>query len=592
MFLLFFQRLSHLFLISLFVALFPPAALAVDAVKTLRVAFPNGETRFDPGVEADQASLSICENIFESLLKYDYLARPVKLIPNTAESLPEIRDSGTTYIINIKPGIYFTPDKAFEGKRRELTASDYIYSLKRILDPNVRSQWEFLLRDKLLGSENKQFNYDSPWPGLILIDRYTFKIRLKKPDYNLLYILAMPATGALAREVVEKYRDDVGAHPVGTGPFMLAEWKRRNKIVLVANPDFRDTYLNIPSTVSDQTGQQIIRDIANKKLPIIKRIEVSIIEEEQPRWLAFLNADFDYINPIPRDFADIAMPLGKVSPNLKNKGIYAVPDEEAYTTYTMFNMKDEIIGGYSTEKIALRRAMAMAYDVKSEISLIKKNQAVVADSPIPPGLAGHDQNFRNPVNIYNPSGAKALLDMFEYKDKNHDGYRELPNGQPFSIELSSTPSLISRQLDELWKKNMDLIGIRLTFNKAPLPELRNSARIGKLQMFSYGWIGDYPDGENFLQLLYSKNIGQINYAQFNLPAYDKIYEDAKQMPDSITRTKLYNQLNKYIAVYAPWRVGVYPRQHHLLHPWIKGYKKHPMQNTPWLYLDVAPHKNL
>ena len=583
----------------LLAVLTPLHAHAADPDKVLRFAFQSGETRFDPGAESDQVTGSICENIFESLLQYDYLARPIKLVPNTAVAMPEVLDSGATYIVRIKPGIYFaadqsTADKVFNGKRRELTAGDYAYSLKRLIDPGVRSRWAFLLEGKLQGSDellakakrSGKFDYDAPLAGLAVVDRYTLRILLKQPDYNLLYMLAMPATGAMAREVVEAYGAEIGAHPVGTGPYLLAEWRRRSKIVLVANPDFRGAWLSSRYAGSDAVDQRIVRDIGGKRLPLIGRIEAYIIEEAQPRWLAFLNNEHDYVNPIPLDFADSALPGGRVAPNLAARGIYAVPDEEAYVTYTMFNVADPTIGGYTPDKVALRRAMALAYDVEAEIKILRKNQAIEAQSPIPPGMAGFDPDFRNPLNEYNPASAKALLDMFGYIDRDGDGYREMPDGSPLSIENASTPTLFSRQMDELWKKNMDLIGIRLTSRKAPLPELREAARLGKIQMFSYGWIGDYPDGENFLQLFSSGTLGQVNYAQFSLPAYDAIYEKARKMRDSPERTALYNQLSKLVIVYAPWRIGVYPRQHHLVQPWIKGYKKHPMQSTPWRYLDV------
>jgi ABC-type transport system substrate-binding protein len=589
------QRLANI-AIPLFIGLClaTSSGHAADPNKVIRFAFQSAETRFDPGAEADQVSLSICENIFESLLKYDYFARPVKLVPNTAERMPEVLNNGATYVIRVKHGIYFTPDQAFSGKPRELTAADYAFSLKRLLDPHVHSKWGFLVEDKVIGANELQarakktgrFDYDAPIPGLEVIDRYTLVIRLKQPDYNMLYVLAMPTTGAMAREVVERYGIDIGAHPVGTGPYMLAEWRRSSKIVLAANPDFRGEYLDTSYSSDSSTDRQVMHDIGNRRLPLVGRIEAYIVEEDQPRWLAFLNNEHEYVNPIPRDFADLAMPGGEIAPNLAKRGIYAVPDEEPYTTYTMFNMADPVIGGYTPEKVALRRAISLAYDVGTEIRLLRKKQAIEAHSPIPPGMAGFDPNFRNPLNTYNPAKAKALLDIFNYHDRDGDGYRELPDGQPLLLEFASTPTLLSRQLDELWKRNMDVIGVRLTFKKAPLPELREAARLGKIQMFSYGWIGDYPDGENFLQLFYSRNIGQANYAQFNLPAYDRLYERARAMPDTRERTMLYNHLAKLVIAYGPWRVGVYPRQHHLVQPWVKGYKKHPMQNTSWLYLDV------
>ncbi len=182
------------------------------------------------------------------MLDYDYLARPVKLVPRTLEALPAVEDGGRTYICRIRKGIFFTPDPAFKGKPRELTAADQAYGLKRLLDPVVKSPWAWLIEGKIVGSDEARamaaktgkFDYDAPFPGLEVVDRYTLKIRLKEPDLRFVYALAVPNTAAVAREVVAAYGLDFGAHPIGTGPYMLGEYKRSSKIVLVANPGYRE----------------------------------------------------------------------------------------------------------------------------------------------------------------------------------------------------------------------------------------------------------------------------------------------------------------------------------------------------------------
>ncbi|MGE5095552.1 MAG: ABC transporter substrate-binding protein [Betaproteobacteria bacterium] len=569
------------------------AGHAADPRKVIRTAYPSAERGFDCARESDEFTGTLCDNIFDALLQYDHLARPIKLQPRAAEALPEVTDGGRTYTIRLKKGIRFTDDAAFGGKPRELVAADYVYSLKRLLDPKVRAQWSFLLEGKLAGADEVvaeakrtgRFDYDRPMAGLEALDRYTLRIRLREPDYNLLYILTMPATAALAREVVERYGDAVAEHPVGTGPYRLAYWRRSAQLVLEANPDYREDYFSTAGG-EDERDARIAAHLAGKRLPLVGRIELSVIEEAQPRWLAFLNNEHDYIRPLPVEFLDSAMPGGRLAPDLARRGIEVRPDEVAWITYTTFNMDDPIVGGYTPEKIALRRAICLAYPIQQEIAIIYKNQAVKADSPIAPGMAGYVPET-SPTLVYDPAKAKALLDLYGYVDRDGDGFREMPDGSPLVIDQASTPEQRARQRNELWRRAMEAIGIRMTFNKVEkLPDLRRQAQLGKVQSLTYGWIADYPDGENFLQLFTTKSIGGANYTLFSLPEYDALYEKVKVMPDSPERTELYRRMVHILWVYAPWRVNSLMRGSILIQPWIIGYKKHPFAHEPWRYLDV------
>ncbi len=571
----------------------PDAAAAADPNKVIRYAFPVAETSFDPVTASDRYSNTLIEDVLESMLSYDYLARPVKLVPNTLAAMPEIRDNGATYIFRIKPGIHFTPHAAFKGKPRELVAADYEFSLKRLFDPKLRSPWMFLLEDNLIGAREAyqrakaagRYDYELPIEGLKVLDRYTLELRLKAPDYNLLYIMAMPATAAFAREVVEMYGDDVGSHPVGTGPYMLKEWKRSSRIVLEANPGFREEYFtSVPG--ADPLDREIAAHLKGRRLPLVGRVEISIIEESQPRWLAFLNGEHDYIERFPNEYANIAAPGGKLAPNLAKQGITLQRLVEPNLTYYCFNMEDPVVGGYAPVKVALRRAIGMSMNDNEEIQIIRKNQAIRAESPVPPGVAGYDENFRSTAAQYNPAKAKALLDLFGYVDRDGDGYREEPDGKPLTIEYASTPSLLDRQYDELWKKSLDAIGIRMTVRKAKWPDLVKESKAGKLQFRNNAWGADYPDADNFLQLLYGPNSGQSNDARFRFAAFDQLYDQAKRLPDSPERTRLYQEMNRLMLVYAPWKLGVHRVEGYLIQPWIAGYKKHPILRAQWRFLDV------
>ena len=568
-------------------------ALAADPNKVIRTAVQSAETSFDCQAESDEVTGMLCDNLFDALLQYDYLARPIKLQPRTAAALPDISADGKTWTLKLKHGIFFSDHPAFKAKKRELMASDYVYSIKRLLDPKVRSKWQFLVEGKLVGgdslvSEAKRsgrFDYDRPIAGLESPDKYTLVIRLLAPDYNLSYILAMSATVAVAREVVEFYGSAFGEHPVGTGPFRLKEWRRSSKIVLEANPDYREDYFQTAGS-DDPRDQAIIEHLKGKRLPLVGRVEISPIEEEQPRWLAFLNNEYDYLRPIPTPFIDVAMPGGKLAPNLAKAGMTTRPDEIAWLTYTTFNMNDKILGGYTPEKIALRRAISMAYPVEEEIAIVEKNQAIKAWSPIAEGMAGF-VNERSPTLDYNPAKAKALLDLYGYIDRDGDGWRDMPDGSPLVIDHATTPDQRDRSRNELWRRAMENIGIRMTFDKSlKRPELRREASLGRVQMFTYGWIADYPDGENYLQLFWSKSIGGSNYTLFSLPEYDRLYEQIKIMPDTPARTALYRRMVHLLWVYNPWRVNHLKQGTILIQPWVLDYKKHPFAHEPFKYLDV------
>jgi oligopeptide transport system substrate-binding protein len=570
---------------------------AADPNKILRVALRSAETGFDPVALSDQASAWFTDSIFDPMLKYDYLARPAKLLPNTLTAMPEVRDNGATFIFSIKSNIYFTPDKAFKEQKRELIAQDYAYTLRRIFDPKNKSQWLFLFEGKIRGADaamteakkQNRFDYDAPIEGIEVIDRYTLRIRLNQPDYKFLYNFALVSTGAMAREVVEAYAGDVGAHPVGTGPFVLKEWKRSSKIVLEANPDFREEIFN--ADIKDYPGDDaIINALNGKKLPNIGRVEVYIVEEPQPRWLAFLNGEHDYLQEMPDEFTSTAIPGGKVAPHLARLGIYTVVEEEPHLRYTSFNMQHPMTGGYTAEKIALRRAIGLAYNIEEEIRIVRKGQAVRTESPFPASVIGYDPNFKTSMTEYSPAKAKALLDLYGYVDKDGDGWRDMPDGSPLDLEIAMPPTAEYRPQDELWKKCMDAVGIKTHLLKVKLEDLRKMVRAGEFQMNPYGWIADYPDGENYLQLLTSSSINQANYARFSLPEYDKLYQQAARMPDTPERQKLYQRMANLILVYAPWKLQVVMQRNQLAHPWVMGYKKHPFMHHAWRYLDMDLQK--
>ena len=572
-------------------------AAAADMNKVIRHVFPAGEEGFDPAAAHDLYSGTVEQVIFETLYTYDYLARPAKLVSLTAEALPVITDNGQTYTIKIRKGIYFTPDPAFKGEKRELTADDYIYSLKRLTDPKIRSPWTWLVDGKIVGldelaakaKEMGSFDYATKISGLEAVDRYTLRIRLKQPDYNLPYVLAHEPTSAVAREVVAAYADEGGrvmSNPVGTGPYKLAKWIRSSKIFLEANPDYRGFVWDFKAG-SDPVDAVIVKEMKGKKMPAVGRIEISIMEEDQSRLLAFQNGELDLMN-MEGPLAPKVLVDGGLTPEMQKKGVKLSRFVDPEISYHYWNMKDPVVGGLSKEKIALRRAMAMAYPVAEEIKVVRNGQAVEAQFPIPPGVVGHDPNYRSSVK-YDPAGANALLDKFGYK-KGADGYRTLPDGKPLVIRYASRPDSLGRQQDEMWKKTFESIGIRMEVQKDKFAELLKLEKQCKLMMRTAAWIADYPDADNFMQLLYGKNVYQSNNACAVIPEYDKLYEQSLKLPDSPERNRLYHEMAKIIETYAPWRLDISRYRNMLVQARVQGYKKHPILHSEWQYIDVAPEK--
>jgi oligopeptide transport system substrate-binding protein len=570
-----------------------PVRAAPDPAKVIRDVFPVAETGFDPAAVHDLYSGTIVQALFETLYTYDYLARPAKVVPLAAEAMPHIADEGRTWTVRLKKGVRFVPDAAFKGQSRELVAEDYVYSLKRLIDPKIRSPWAFLVEGKFVGLDelaaeaknSGRFDYDRKIPGIEAVDRHTIRFRLKETDYNLPYVLAHEPTSAVAREVVEAYAGSDGrvlANPVGTGPYRLEQWTRSSKIVLTASPVYRG--FDWTFTSSDPADAKLVSQMKGKRMPLISRVEISIIEEDQSRLLAFQNGELDLMN-LEGPLAPNVLDGDKLRPEFARKGVRLSRIIDPEISYLYWNMQDPVVGGLEREKIALRRAMAMAYPVDEDIKVVRNGQAVEAKYPIPPGVVGHQPNWQ-PTIKYDPAGANALLDKFGYR-KGADGYRMLPDGKPLVVRHSSRPDTAARQLDELVKKSMDLIGVRVEFHKDKFPELLKQEKQCKLQSRIASWIADYPDGDNFMQLLYGPNTFQSNNACVKIPEYDKLYAQSVRMPAGPARDKLYQDMTRIIEAYAPWRLLVSRYRNQLVSPRVQGYRKHPILHSHWQYIDVA-----
>ena len=574
-------------------------AAAAEPLKTLRYAFRVAETNFDPAQVIDIYSRTVTPHIFEGLYGYDHLARPAKIKPVTAAALPEVSDDFRTWTVRLQPGIYFADDPAFKGERRELTAADYVYSFKRFADPALKSPtWTGLAQQGIVGLDwlrqqaldtRRPFDYDRPIEGLRALDRYTLQFRLQAPRPRFLQTLATgDLYGAVAREVAEAYGPNIGAHPVGTGPFQLKSWRRSSLIVLERNPGYRERVYEAEPAADDVEGQALLARFAGRRLPMIHRVEISIIEEDQPRWLSFLQGQHDLIEQTPAEFIELAVPNGRIAPNLAKQGISAHSIVRADVYYVLFNMEHPVVGGLAPANVALRRAIGLALDVPREIARIWRGQAIPAQSPLMPGTTGFDPTFKSEVGDHDPARAQALLDLYGWTDRDGDGWRDQPDGQPLLLEITTQTDAQSRAIDDLRRKNLTDIGLRVAYKPAKWPENLKAARSGHYMLWRVGGSAAAPDGLPSLARYHSKQIGGQNMGRFVLPAFDALYERMEIIPDGPERQALFHQAKLLAAAYAPYKPLIHRIVTDLTRPQLTGYRRTLFWQDWWHMIDIEP----
>ena len=579
---------------------FGAQAPAHAADKVFRYAFPIAETGFDPAQVQDLYSRVLTANIFETLYDYEYLARPAKVRPVLAESLPEVSPDFRTYTIRLKHGVYFADDPAFGGKKREFTSADVVYTFKRVYDPKTRSpNISALEEEKIVGldeareraEKSGKFDYQTEIEGITALDRYTVRFRLGVSRPRFVQTIADPGIlGIVAREVVDKYGEEIMEHPVGTGPFKLSEWKRSSRITLTKNPNFREEYFDEAAPPGDKVAGEVAAHLKGKRLPLLDKVVVSIIDEPQPRWLSFLNAEQDLMERLPPNFVTTAIPNNKLAPNLAKRGVRMERVQLSDIAMWYYNMDDPTVGGYEPAKVALRRAIALAYNSEEEVRLPRRGQAVVANGIVEPNTTSFDPTFHTEMGVFNRAKAIALLDMYGYIDRNGDGWRDMPDGSPLVLEMNTLSTADQRELDEILKKNLDAVGVKIDFKVGKWPEQLKAARAGSMQMWQVGFTAAEPDSGVALQLGASNQIGQQNFAHFRNKRYDELFAKIGVMPDGPERDALIRECSRILVIYMPYKIRVHRIGTDLWQPWVAGYKRHPFSNSFWRYIDVDPDK--
>ena len=565
--------------------------------KVLRYAFEVAEISLDPAKINDLYSRMLTPHIFEGLYTYDHLARPIRIKPLTADGMPQASADFRTWTVKIKPGIFFADDPAFKGKKRELVAQDYVYAFKRIADPANKSPgWTSMETDGMLGlaelragslTDKKPFDYDREIEGLRALDRYTIQFKLREPRPRHIETLAQSDIyGAVAREVVEFYGERIEAHPVGTGPFKLAQWRRSSFIALDRNPDYRERYYDAEPAADDAEGQALLARFKGRRLPMIDRVEISIIEEEQPRWLSFVNGEADLAYRVGYQFAPQAMPNGKVAPNLAKRGIRGFPVIESAGNFFLFNMEDATVGGYTPERVALRRAIGLGLDVDTLIAYAYNGLGTSAQGPTLPNTSAFDPSLKTEFSDYDPARARALLDLYGYADRDGDGWREMPDGTPLLLRVSTQSQQRDRKIAEVLTKNMKMLGIRIQSVIAQWPENLKAARSGKYQVWSLGGLAAQPDAAGAFARFDSHQIGGQNMARFRLPAFDAAYARLQTLPDGPERLAVFREAERLALAYMPYKFTLNRVSLDMAQPQLVGYRRTVFWQDWWQYVDI------
>ena len=548
---------------------------------------------FDPVKAGDVASALAASKIFEGLLQYSYLERPYRVVPHLAEAMPEVSPDGLEYTFKIRKGIFFQDDPCFVetgGKGREVTAEDFIYTMKRTADLKNASSGYWAFNDRIVGLNafkdasggETPTDYTVPVEGLQAPDPHTLKIKLTRPYPQLLWVLTMHYAFAMAHEAVDYYGQEVVNHPVGTGPYVLNSWRRNYRIEFVRNPKWTETgrIETYPEKGTPEDVAEGLLDDAGKPIPFIDRIVQYVVGDASTQWLKFLAGEFES-SGISRDNWDVVIdPSQGLSADLKARGVrlYKSPTMTLY--YIGFNMVDPVVG----TNLKLRQALSCAFNTDEWI-LFWKGRVRRPTGPIPPGVAGYEERpARFPFDL---ERARSLLTEAGYENGiDPQTGRRLQ----LTLELGSAESPEFRQQAELFADFMDQVGVVIKLSYNNWPTFLDKMDRRQAQMFSLGWVADYPDAENFLQLFYGPNASPgPNHANYENEAFDKLYEQVRVMQDSPERTALYRQMADIVVEDCPWIFSSQPLAFGLHHGWLGNYKPHdfPYGMQKYYKIDTA-----
>jgi ABC-type transport system substrate-binding protein len=562
-----------------------------DGLKVLRIPMDtDGPKSLDPVRGSTTYEARACSLVYETLFQYKYLVRPPTLEPCLLAKMPEISEDGRTYTFELKKGVHFIDDPCFpEGKGREVVTGDVFYSLKRMADEDNQPKSWWLLKDTIVGFDEyreeqnaaETFDYDRPVPGMRVLDRHRFQIVLKQPVHRFNYVLEMFQTSVVPREAVERYGIRFGGHPVGTGPFRLQreeDWVRGKSLILHRNPQYRAA--RYPTEWADGDEGAGLTRAAGKRIPFLDRIEMTFFVNPQPKWLEFRTGNQDFVTVPAENFRDAFVKrTRRLRSSYRKQGIRGVSVPLLDFIFRGFNMEDPLVGGYTEQRKALRRAMHLAVDIHEFNDTFYNNICVVYDGPIPPDLDGHPPDHVLPYGNQGPDLDRARAELAKA------GY---PGGQGLpDIDFWVSHGGNSKEQSEMLQRQLARIGITLNVRLGDFSQLIEAVHNKKAQMFSFAWGSDYPDAENNLAIFYGPNEAPgSNSFNYKRKEFDDLYRKIRSMGPSPERTRIYEQMRDMLVEDVPYIGSMARTRYYLIHPWVRNCKP---TETWWdwpKYLDV------
>ncbi|MBL4698360.1 MAG: hypothetical protein JKX70_05965 [Phycisphaerales bacterium] len=560
-----------------------------DDLKVLQLPIrTDGPKSLDPVEGSSTYDNMACAQFYETLLTNKY-ANPTEMEPLLLSEMPTSADGGTTWHFKLKPNVYFQDDECFPGgKGRVVVPADVFYSLKRLGDKAFGLKNWWLVDDTIVGfnaykdeqNENEHFDYDARVEGFVAINDLEFEIVLSKPVYRFLYVLTMFQTSIVPHEAVDFYGDDFANHPVGTGPFILDRWVSKLSLTADRNPNYHEMFYPERSEWSKTDKRNRLHRAAGKQVPFIDRIEFTMFAEDQPMWLEFLSGNLGY-SEVPNSSFTSAFDL--VSKKLKEdwlrKGYRAHSNMLLDLTFRGFNMEDELLGGYTAEKIALRRAISYAMDLDEINKTFYDGRRVIYDGPIPPGLEGYPEGGRSPAGTRGPNLALANKLLAEAGYPNGEGLPPIRFYTTQSAENNAVAEMVKRQLAEV---NIKFEPVFMDFST-----MIDNLIKRKSPMFGYAWGSDYPDAENNLALFYGPNSSPgANRFNYSRPEFDAMYEQILTMVPSDERTAIYVKMRDMVLDDCVYVGGMARERFYLINPWLLNCKPTERYYGWFKYLDV------
>lgn len=545
----------------------------------LNYALTSNISTLDPALSYDTTSAKVVYQVYETLYEYDYLLTPYQLRPLLASDMPAISSDKLTYTIKIKKDVLYHSSDAFVGGKRTLKAQDFINQIKRLaFKPTGANGW-WLFENKIVGldkfrEESKRdlsdfFSFKVP--GLSAPDDHTLVIKLNRPYPQMIYALAMAFTTPVPEEIILKKKNDLNHESIGTGPYYFEKWDKGLKVTLKRFEKYHGS--KYPASGDRFANENNLLKDRGRDLPFIDKVNFYVIKEDQTRWLKFLNKEID-IMILTKDHFPVALNnKGELSAEFKKKDIRLQISPTLTYWWLSFNMRHPFLG----QNLNFRKAVAHAIDINEYIKKFTNNIALKANSIYPPGVQGYSPSNTLPYD-YDPKKAKEYLALA--------GFPEGKGLPEFNYDIRSS-STNSRQMGEFIQIELAKVGIKVKLNLNTFPGFLNKARTGQLEMWQGGWAMDYPDPENVIQLLISKNHAPgPNSSLYKNAEVDKLYDELAFAKNKDDVLKITEKVQNIVSSELPWVMQYFSRNYILYHGYVKNFRQSDLVSNNFKYLRV------